>query len=305
MTAIAITDLTAGTLDGAGAFDKLMIATKAHLESEFNKNRITGPQYATVYLGALDVTMNMAMQFVLQRQRIDLEAQLLTQQILLAQVEVTKAEAAVRLVEQEILNSQAQLLILEANKDKIASEIAHIDAQTLLIGQQKANAITENALIVANTNKVNADAANAPKQGLVLDAQKLDIIQKTANAVIEGQVLVATECKLRAEYDLIMANKLKAGAENSLLVQKTVTERAQTQALGVDDNSVIGKQKSLYTAQTNGFARDAEQKAAQMLIGTWNSRRMTDEGTVADGVNMLNDATLGRAVTKLLAGVNA
>jgi hypothetical protein len=70
-------------------------------------------------------------------------------------------------------------------------------------------------------------------------------------------------------------------------------------------DSVVGRQKALYQAQTDGFTRDAEQKAAKLLVDTWSVRRTTDEGTVADGTNMLNDATVGRAITKLLDGVGA
>jgi hypothetical protein len=34
-------------------------------------------------------------------------------------------------------------------------------------------------------------------------------------------------------------------------------------------------------------------------------RRTTDQGTIAYSENKLDDATVGRAVTKMLAGVNA
>lgn len=143
-----------------------------------------------------------------------------------------------------------------------------------------------------------------------LEAQLLEkqialVTQQTANAVLEGTVLVAQECKLRAEFDNITAQTLRVNAEIALLAQKTATEKAQTQTTGVDADSVIGKQKGLYTAQTEGFERDAEQKAAKIMIDTWNVRRTTDEGTVADATNMLNDAAVGRAVVKLLAGVGA
>jgi hypothetical protein len=84
-----------------------------------------------------------------------------------------------------------------------------------------------------------------------------------------------------------------------------VTEQAQVTALGVDENSVIGKQKALYTAQTNGFARDAEQKAAKLMSDTWAVRRTTDEATVADATNVLHDVAIGRAINKMLAGVGA
>ena len=118
-------------------------------------------------------------------------------------------------------------------------------------------------------------------------------------------IAVATECKLRAEYDLLMLQKDRTSAETALVNQKIQTEKAQTAAMGVDDNSVVGRQKALYLAQTNGFSRDAEQKAAKIMVDSWNVRRTTDEGTVADGTNLLNDVTIGRTISKLLAGVGA
>lgn len=143
------------------------------------------------------------------------------------------------------------------------------------------------------------------KQILHTQAETTLTVQKTANAVIENAVLVAQECKLRAEYDHILAQTLKSNQELALLAQKTATEKAQILSVGVDADSVVGKQKALYQAQTDGFKRDAEQKAAKLLADTWSVRRTTDEGTVADGTNMLNDATVGRAITKLLTGVGA
>jgi hypothetical protein len=214
MTTIAVTDLTQATLEGSGAFDVLMRANKAHLEAEFNKDRIKGAEYATVYLGSLTQVMQTALQFLLAKEKVRLENELLEKQALL-------------------------------------------------------------------------------------------VTEQTANAVLEGKVLIAQECKLRAEYDLILANILKANQETALLSQKVASERAQTTALGVDDNSVLGKQKILYQAQTDGFKRDAEQKAAKLMADTWNVRRTTDEGTVADGTNLLNDASVGRAISKLLTGIGA
>lgn len=132
----------------------------------------------------------------------------------------------------------------------------------------------------------------------ILKQQKLNLQQELIN-------LVAAECKLRAEFDLLQATLLKTDTETALLTQKVATEKAQTDGIATDPDSILGKQKALYQAQTNGFARDAEQKAAKLLADTWNVRRTTDEGTVADGTNMLNDATVGRAITKMLAGVGA
>jgi hypothetical protein len=61
----------------------------------------------------------------------------------------------------------------------------------------------------------------------------------------------------------------------------------------------------LYKAQADGFVRDAEQKAAKIMADTWNVRRTTDEAVVADGTNKLSDANIGKAIGKLLTGINA
>lgn len=211
---ITTADLTTKAVDGSGVFDVLMAAAAAHLEAEFAKNRIKGTEYSEVYLGAMTQVLQTATQFLLSKQKADLEAQLLEKQI-------------------------------------------------ALVNQQK------------------------------------------LNAEVENTVLVAQECKLRAEYDLTMANILRVNEEIALLTQKTASERAQTLELGVDENSILGRQKALYQAQADGFKRDAEQKATKIMVDSWNVRRTTDEGTVADSTNMLNDSAVGRAVTKLLNGVGA
>lgn len=219
MTTIA--DLTQASLEGTGVFDVLMRANKAHLEAEYAKGRIKGSEYATVYLGSLESVMNTALQFLLQKDQAELQAQLIAKQI-------------------EKLDKEIDL-----------------------------------------------------------------VVQQTENAAIEAEVLHAQKCKLQAEFDVLVQSRLKTSAEVTLLSQKVQTEKAQTVGAGVDADSVIGRQKDLYAAQTAGFQRDAEQKTAKLMIDSWNVRRTTDEGTVADATNMLYDPAVGRAVNKLLQGVGA
>ena len=200
MSEVTLPNLTEASVSGRGVFDVLMKAVKAHLEQEYTQNRIRGVEYSTVYLGALESTMQHALEFLVQNQKIGKEAELLQKQI---------------------------------------------------------------------------------------------------------DIAVATECKLRAEYDLLILQKERTTAETALLAQKLLTEKAQTQALGVDEDSILGRQKALYLAQTNGFTRDAEQKVAKLMVDSWNVRRTTDEATPADNVNMLSDPIVGRAITKMLSGVGA
>ncbi len=267
---ILLSDLTTAEVTGTGVFDILMQATKGHLEQEFTKGRIKGNEYATVYLGTLEHVLRESVNFLLQKDKMVLDALLVASQIELAQVEKEKA--------------LAQLENIRAELPKIQAEIELIRAQKALADQ--------------NLLKIPAEIA-------LLEAQAANTIQETSNLVTQKAVLVATECKLRGEYDVLMETKLKTAEEKTLLMWKTATEKGQTLATGVDPDSVIGRQKELYRAQTSGFARDAEQKAAKILVDSWNVRRTTDSATEANTSNLLDNATVGRFVQKLAAGVGA
>lgn len=337
MTALTVADLTETTLSGTGVFDVLMRANKAHLEAEFTKGRIKGSEYATVYLGSLETVMRSSMEFLLQRQKIGLEADLLAQQILLAQVEVTKATAAVALVQAQTANAVAELAIIQANASKVAAEVAHLTAQTAVSTQQRLNLIDELLTATAQRAKIAADAAHIAGQTAMVAQQTTNLVSeelaidaKTAllteqlqteqarnfvhptdpllsgNFEQERRVLTGQKCKLDAEFDLLQSELLKSASEITLLTQKNATEKAQILAIGVDADSVIGKQKLLYQAQTEGFSRDAEQKAAKLMVDTWNVRKTTDpDATDVNVTNQLTDGSIGRAVAKLLTGVGA
>lgn len=197
---VTLPDLTTATVNGSGVFDQLMKAGSAHIESQFAQGRIIGSDYATVYLGLINASMANAINFLMNKDKIALEANLIS-----AQIDLTKAQI----------------------------------------------------------------------------------------------------CKAKAEYDLTMATITKTGKETDLLAQKIVTEKAQVIELGVDDNSLVGRQKALYAAQTAGFKSDRIQKGTKILVDSWQARRMTDDGVVADDVNKLSDSHVGQAITYLFSDMNA
>ena len=106
--------------------------------------------------------------------------------------------------------------------------------------------------------------------------------------------------------DLLPAQIDKIAAEIALLGQKKSTEEAQIKDI-VDDLAVvgvIGKQKLLYGKQTDGFDRDAEQKAAKMLIDTWAIRVSAgaSEGVVPTNMGG-SQANIRLAVDDMLRGI--
>ena len=222
------------------------------------------------------------------------------------------AEKEIELKSEQVLLARAEVGIAEAKLVNLPKEGALLDAQAALAMKQvdiadEEVAIKQAQVLVAQAEVGIAQAklVNIPKEGLVLDAQAAKLTQDTANALTENAVLVATECKLRAEFDHISEQTLKSAAEKELLNQKKVTEMAQVTSTGIDADSVIGRQKSLYQAQTKGYERDAEQRTADLMMKSWATRRTTDAAVVADGVNKLSDSHVGRAIEKMLLGINA
>lgn len=196
---------------------------------------------------------------------------------------------------QVYLNSLTPVLqnavVFLLQKDEAANKAALVDAQVRLTEVQIRLAEAELERELYNKELVQAQVAKTKQE-------TMNLVQELAN-------LMAQECLLKAQFDLTMTQNLQATAQTSLVQQKVATEKAQTSGVGVEPGSVIGKQLILYTAQADGFKRDAEVKAAKLVIDTWNVRRTTDAGTLADTNNHLDDVTIGRFVTKVAEGVGA
>ena len=122
--------------------------------------------------------------------------------------------------------------------------------------------------------------------------------------------------KLQLEYQiaqiqqqtlLIQSQILTDAAQRGLIEQKTVTEVAQTQDnptsnVSAGYSGVVGKQNALYAAQTTGFARDAEQKAAKLALDILATQLSTDDSMTVANTNM-HPAAIGALVQKLATGI--
>lgn len=316
---ITLKDLTEAKVSGDGVFDTLMRGMVGHLELEFNKNRLRGADYAQVYLSSLTPVLQNAVVFLLQKDEAANKANLVQAQIDLTklqgeliQLEIAREELTRGLIEAQIRRIDREIQTMDLTDQMITAQTLQQKAETLNTSQQLLNLKSQDLLTNAQVEQQKAETLNTSQQLLNLKSQdqmiNAQVEQQKATTINTAQELLnlkAQECLLKAQYDLAMLTKLQTTAQTSLIQQKMATEKAQTVETGVDDNSVIGRQKILYKAQSDGFQRDAEQKAAKLLTDTWNVRRTTDEGTVVDTVNMLNDATIGRAITKMLSGVNA
>lgn len=117
---LTIADLTSNVttsaehvVTGDGIFDDLMETVTAHLEAQYLKGRITGTDYATVYLGALQSTVAQAVQYVLGQAKTNSETDLLTQKCI-TEFAQTDQSTKVPPSATSIMGAQAALSIEQA-----------------------------------------------------------------------------------------------------------------------------------------------------------------------------------------------
>ena len=76
--AVVITDFTSNVstdsnnvVTGDGYFDDIMESVNSHIDAQYNLNRITGVEYSTVYLGAMQSAIQAALQLTLEHESVD------------------------------------------------------------------------------------------------------------------------------------------------------------------------------------------------------------------------------------------
>lgn len=275
MTDITIADLTEGTPSGAGAFDTLMAAVKGHLEQEYTSTRITGREYADVYLGSMQSVLQMSVQFALENQRAARQAELLASQTLKTDEETLLVIKERGKVVEETANivTARDNMIRERSKIDAEIDILHaqennLKAEGVLTNQRTKNMAAENESIHLQQNKISAEVKLVNEQVKVTSAE----IRKTDAEVelLNQQILNAIEqiSKSQAETALLGARKLTED-EQPAKVQAEVLFTTQRTANLVKEGNVLDKQIEKYTAE----------------IGILEQKVFTEEAQTKDIVN--------------------
>ena len=165
ITPISNEDLTTKVVNGTGIFDELMTAAHAHLDQEWGKQRITGTQYAEVYLGQMTAVLQQSVAFLVQRDAIYLNN-------LLTQAQIDKANKELALLDKQIELIEAQIASQEANNTLIAQKVKTEKAQI--------QDIVDGEVVVGVTGAQTA-LYKQQKEGFIRDAEQkaLKIISDT------------------------------------------------------------------------------------------------------------------------------
>ena len=269
-TKVDITDLTHASVEGNGVFDVLMRAVNAHLQKEWSANRLKGTEYSTVYLGALESTMNASLQFLLARDKTNAELDILKQQLVNLKVDEANAiKQGLQLTAQTAQTTQQTAnLLLEAE---------NITKQGALLTNQAAQIAAQTSLTTKQELQVVAETLNVPKQGTLIDAQKDVQVQQKLN-------LEAQKLNIPKEGALV-------DAQRALTDQKLLTEQ--------DALLTATAQRFVLMAQANGFNADAKQKAAEILLKGFSVVATTNDLT------QIQSADYGVSTTKVKAALDA
>ena len=160
------------------------------------------------------------------------------------------------------------------------------------------------SLTTAQEDQIRAEMQKIPYEIQALQKQ-LELADKQIAQADKQLELTEAQIQVQLKQLDLMAEQLEqAQAQTAYYEQRTITEKAQTSAGVAATGSVIGTQIALMNKQADGYDRNAEQQAAQILANTWNVRRQTDEDTQANTTNKLDDASVGAVISKLAAGIN-
>lgn len=250
--------------------------------------------------------------------------------------EVAATEAQTDLITTQELEVAQQTLNTVAQRNQITAQTADINANVALKGveleiqhfNRDFKLPKELELLTKDVSIKESQLALSVKELLVKQAQvdlatkeiqvkqnqielgtKELAIKEAQVGISEKELLIKGEQLLITKYEL--ANKLPAdvaltNAQSELYTQKTVTELAQTDPAAILPDSVIDINNGLIKEQGKSFLRSAEQNTAKLMIDTWNVRHTADpDGNLetAPGLN-LKDADVGKAVKKVLEGIN-
>lgn len=275
-TLVNIDTLTGGDRGGRGVFDTLMRSVKSHLVEEFNAHRITKEEYANAYVQLVQGVLTNASQYALQY---------------------------------KVSNQNIKLMVQQAVDIKKGIELK--DEQ--IVQMQKANEMTDAQIITEGLRQsaLSAETLNTAKQGVILDNQAADILkdieQKDANiGLIESNQAATDQNTANAVYQgqVLLKQIDKTEAESAILAQRLISEKAQTQDTidGSEVTGILGRQRTLYENQAEGYIRDAEQKAAKMFMDMMVTRVSVDEDTYDLTTAGLANEEVASVLNKLRAG---
>lgn len=201
-------DLTEEKIGGEGTFDALMSGYAVYLRQEFDKNRITGEQYAKAFIALSEGAMSQAVQYLLGRDQAYWQAITAQQNALTAQAQTITARVQLEAAKVQLASLQIENLKTRAEyaltKIRLATEDMNYGAAAFqlenILPQQEALLKEQVEAARAQTLNTRTDgttvAGSVGKQNALYDQQitsyKRDSEVKAAKIFIDAWTVMKT-----------------------------------------------------------------------------------------------------------------
>jgi hypothetical protein len=233
MADILITDLTDGVLDGnndwsgSGVFDKLIEAVNKNIEGQYNKGRISGSDYANVYLGSMQSVLAQSMEFLLREKLVEAQIQDTEASVALKenQLEVDKALAEAQLEQQwgyEVTRDGDNNLVLGST-----TGAGKIDKEKIVLDEQKETSDIEQALL--DYELTSTKPAQLDDILKTTDVKERQMAETELTGAKQRTLLDTEEEAKQYEVDNILPEQLQV-----LYVDRVLKDK-QAAKLGLDD----------------------------------------------------------------------
>lgn len=157
IAAPSLDDLTTGIVDGTGAFDRVMQATAAHLQKQYDMGRITGADFAKAHTEITVAALNTGLQFVLQGEVTRWQAITAQAQARRAEIDAVTAKLALETAKYELAAAAVQTKMLEAQHVLTQMQIATEDGKHQLTQAQMGLVIEQTEAQRAQTSDTRSD----------------------------------------------------------------------------------------------------------------------------------------------------
>jgi len=200
--------------DGVGVFDKLMNTIELRLDEQYNNGRIKGADYATVYLGALQSTLQQSIAFLLQKE-------VTAMQLVEAEAKIAKelgytlsrdsdgdpsidTNTGTGLLDEQIIQMKKENDLKEA-------QITKIYADTALVDQQQVTELAQTSDAAAGIQKAKQDLIAAQELGF-----KTDTKQKLLKQMLDGYAVTLSVAGTATAPDAVKEPAIDAVANDIL-----------------------------------------------------------------------------------------
>jgi hypothetical protein len=323
-----LAELTTAELDGTGAFDVMMQAMDKHIQREFRDGRITGTQYAEVYVGVTNQVIQNATQFVLQKDQARWQAITAQMQARIAEIQATQALIELEKTKFETITQAFQMNLTAAQYGLTKMNIAQAEAQhDGIVADNAIKQFQRNYLQPAELALQHYERTAVKPSEVAINQFQVDRIMPATAAVTEYQnrVLQPLEADIQTlqrdrvvpaqagiqEYqlnDILPIEKalqqynlnVRQPAEVENINEQMETQRAQTQDLRSDGltpvTGILGEQKRNLTVDADTKDYNLDNMMPQQLELLIRQVALTGEQTEAERAKTLDTRTDGSTV---------